>query len=157
MTTLQLANADARLAYLALRYHLARPGSELDHETRQRAAHGLAEVERALEPQLEQAVATIELNDEQRRRLLSAVAGAINELKSYPLMAGAGRGAAPGFDEALRRLYPGVAADPEEALQLAGHLVALRRRLERAEVADEPPSGEPAGRPWWRFWARGDR
>lgn len=153
MTILQLANPDARLAFLALQYHLARPGSELDRETRQPAAHGLAEVSALLEPQLELAVATIEVSAEQHQRLDSAVAGAINELKSYPLMAGAGRSAAPGFDEALRRLYPEVIEEPEEALQLAGHLVALRRRLARTEVADELAASR--GRPWWRVWERG--
>ena len=153
MTTLQLANTDARLAFLALQYHLARPGSELDRETRQPAAHGLAEVAAVLEPQLEQAVATIEVTAQQRERLDSAVAGAINELKSYPLMAGAGRKAAPGFDEALRRLYPQVIEEPEEALQLAGHLVALRRRLDRAQGAEEAAAAS-SGRPWWRVWGR---
>ncbi|MEX0785434.1 MAG: hypothetical protein WD939_02245, partial [Dehalococcoidia bacterium] len=82
MTTIQLSNADARLAYLALQYHLARPGSELDPQTRQPATHGLAEVATTLEPQLEQAVSTIELEPFQRQRLDSAIAGTINELKS---------------------------------------------------------------------------
>ena len=50
MATFQLANLDARLAYLALQYHLARPGSELDPETKQPTAHGLAGVARSLEP-----------------------------------------------------------------------------------------------------------
>lgn len=154
MTTVQLANLDAKLAYLALRYHLERPGSELDPQTMQPAARGLAEVARALEPQLQQAVATIELGDDQRQRLVSAIAGATNELKTYPLLVSSGRSMVPAFEEALRRLFPEVAEDPDEATQLAGHLLALRRRLE--QLAIEPSGGEtPARRRGrWQFWKR---
>lgn len=155
MTTIQLSNADARLAFLALQYHLARPGSELDPETRQPAEHGLAEVAQAIEPQLALAVSTIDLGPQQHQRLDSAIAGTINELKSYQLLKGGGGAPASGFTETLHRLYPDVDRDPEEAVQLAGHLLALRRRLARAEVAPEP-AGEDAKRPWWRFWASGD-
>lgn len=153
MATIQLSNADARLTFLALQYHLARPGSELDPETKQPAARGLGEVARTLEPQLNQAVTEIELGGRQQERLISAIAGAINELKAYQLLKGGGRGPSPGFAEALRRLYPEVDREPEKAVQLAGHLVALRRRLERAHVADEP-AAEREPRPWWRFWER---
>ena len=153
MATFQLPNRDARLAYLALQYHLARPGSELDPETKQPLEHGLAEVARALEPQLERAVASIELSDYQRRRLVSAIAGAVNELKTYPLLGG--QTTVPRFHAALRRLFPEVAEEPDETSDLAAHLVALRRRLERAASASPPTAGEGAGRrPWWRFWER---
>lgn len=155
MTTLQLANVDARLAFLAVQYHLARPGSELDRTTGQASAQGLGAVAAAIEPQLERAVATVELGDEQRDRLLSAVSGAINELKAYPMMAASGRSSVPAFHDALRRLFPEVAAEPDEATALAGHLLALRRRLEQLPVAgpvEEAASG--SGRPWWRFWRR---
>ena len=155
MTTVQLSNTDARLVYLSLQYHLARPGSELDPMTKQPGAHGLAEVARGLEPQLGRAVATIELAEQQRQRLVSAIAGAINELKSSPLLAGGARSMVPAFQETLRRLFPEAADDPDDATQLAGHLLALRRRLERIELT---PAGEPDARAtrrrWWRFWER---
>ena len=153
MTAVQLPNLDARLAYLALQYHLARPGSELDPVTKQPGAHGLAEVTRSLEPQLDRAVATVELSDEQRQRLISAIAGAMNELKSSPLLAAGGRTMVPAFQETLRRLFPEVADDPEEMTQLAGHLLALRRRLEQVASAPAPERGG-SGRRWWRFWGR---
>ncbi len=100
MATFQLSNLDARLAYLALQYHLARPGSELDPETKQPMEHGLAEVAQALEPQLERAVATIELSEYQRQRLVSAIAGAVNELKTHPLLGG--KTMVPRFEAILR-------------------------------------------------------
>jgi len=153
MATFQLANLDARLTYLALQYHLARPGSEIDPDTRQPAEHGLREVAHTLEPQLDRAVSTIELSEYQRDRLASAVAGALNQLKAYPLLAGS-RSTAPGFDAALKRLFPDVAADPDEATSLAGHLVALRRRLDAAALPpDERANGGPKRS--WRFWQRG--
>ncbi len=154
MTIVQLSNTDARLAYLALQYHLARPGSELDPMTKQPGAHGLAEVARELEPQLERAVATIELSDRQRQRLVSAIAGAMNELKSSPLLAGGGRTMVPAFQETLRRLFPEAAHDPDDATQLAGHLLALRRRLEQVVSAPADVETSASGRRWWRFWER---
>ncbi|MEX0787099.1 MAG: hypothetical protein WD939_10720, partial [Dehalococcoidia bacterium] len=75
-------------------------------------------------------------------------------LKSYQLLKGSGRGPSPAFDATLRRLYPEVDQDPEEAVQLAGHLIALRRRLERADVARDAKPEAPA-RSWWRFWELG--
>ena len=162
MATLQLAPLDAKLIFLALQYHLARPGAELDPESKQPMAHGLAEVAQALEPQLQRAVATVELSEYQRQRLLSAIAGTMNELKTYPLLdavpperGGGRRTTVPGFDAVLRRLFPEVDEEPDEAPQLAGHFMSLRRRLEdAAAAAAEEEASTPARPPWWRFWQR---
>jgi hypothetical protein len=155
MATVQLANLDARLVYLALRYHLARPGSELDPDTKQLAAGGLGEVERTLESQLQQAVATIDLSDFQRGRLISAIAGALNEVKTYAMLDAGRTSTVPGFVAVLRQLFPEVADDPDEATQLAAHFMTLRRRLESIAPAG-PTNGAVAGakRPWWRVWSR---
>ena len=162
MATLQLAPLDAKLIYLALQYHLARPGAELDPESKQPMTHGLAEVAQALEPQLDRAVATVELSEYQRQRLLSAIAGTMNELKTYPLLdavpperGGGRRTTVPGFDAVLRRLFPEVDDEPDEAPQLAGHFMSLRRRLENAAAAAaEEEASSPTRPPWWRFWQR---
>jgi len=152
--SIQLANLDARLAFLALQYHLARPGSELDPETKQPLAHGLAEVATALEPQLEQAVATLELSAYQRGRLASALAGSVNELKSLSLMGG-GRTTVPAFHRALTQLFPEARDDADEAVQLAAHMVDLRRRLDRMAPESEPqPAPRDERRTWWQFWRR---
>ncbi len=156
MTTIQLSNEDARLTYLALQYHLARPGSELDQETGETVTSGLGETAAALKPQLELAVATVELNGEQQRRLHSAIGGTINELKATPLLEAGGRSTMPAFAETLRLLFPAVAEDPDEAMSLAGHMLQLRRRFaaqaaqDSTDHADSPPATE--GRRWWRFW-----
>jgi hypothetical protein len=148
---------DARLLYLALQYHLARPGSELDPQTKQPVEHGLGEVAVALEPQLRGALATIELADHQRRRVVSAIAGAVNELKTYPLLDelpdGGRRSTVPGFDALLRRLFPEVAEDADEAPQLAAHLIGLRRRLEATAFTPAPAEGRRKSS-GWRFWER---
>ena len=157
MATLQLSSMDARLTYLALQYHLARPGSELDPDTRQPAEHGLGEVAVALEPQLSLAVATIELQGQQHERLGSAIAGAINELKAYALLDEGRRTTVPSFHETLRHLFPQVADDPDEASQLAGHLLALRRRIERSAVDNAAPGPPRSSGSRWRFWERGRR
>jgi len=154
MTTLQLSNLDARLAYLALQYHLSRPGSELQRETGGPPSEGLASLGPELEAQLDKAVVAIELSDQQRERMGSAIAGAINELKSTPLLAAAGRQSmVPAFREALQRLFPDAADDPDEATQLARHLLTLRGRLEYVPTAAvEEQSQQPRSR--WRFWQR---
>ncbi len=154
MANLQLSNVDARLTYLALQYHLGRPGSELDQESGQQADQGLAEVAAALEPQLQQAVATIALSADQQRRLDSAIGGSINELKATPILEAGGKGTMPAFSDALRRLFPGVAKDPEEVLALAGHLLQLRRRLSTQAAADIDRPEPVATRPWWQVWKR---
>ncbi len=155
MTTVQLSNLDARLVFLALQYHLSRPGSELQRETGGPPSQGLAAIAPELEAQLDKAVIAIELSDEQRERLDSAIAGAINELKSTPLLAAGGRQSmVPAFREALRRLFPDAAEDPDEATQLARHFLTLRGRLEElpAQTIEERPATEPRSR--WRFWQR---
>ena len=53
---LQLRQEDAQLVFLAVAYHLGRPGSELDPMTKQPVARGLAETSRALQPQLPMAI-----------------------------------------------------------------------------------------------------
>ncbi len=154
MANLQLSNVDARLTYLALQYHLARPGSELEQESGQQSDKGLAEVAAALEPQLQQAVATIELSAEQQRRLDSAIGGSINELKATPLLEAGGKGTMPAFAETLRQLFPEVAENPEEALPLAGHMLQLRRRLSTQAAVEIDQPDAIRKRPWWRFWKR---
>jgi hypothetical protein len=156
MATIQLSNEDARLTYLAIQYHLSRPGSELDQESGKPAASGLRETASALEPQLELAVASVELDAAQQQRLHSAIGGTINELKATPILEAGGRGTMPAFTETLNRLYPEVAQDPEESMALAGHMLQLRRRFAAQSAADSAmDTGDPSGpenRPWWRFW-----
>ena len=159
---LHLQPAQARLVFLALAYHLARPGSELDPETKMPAQHGLAEVSSALQPQLRQAVASITLSAYQLERLGSAVLGAINELKVYPLLeprppeeGGGHRTTVPGFDRTLRHLFPQVEEDPDAATALIEPLVALKRGLDgvlRQPAESEPREAPSSGRRWWQAW-----
>jgi hypothetical protein len=160
---LRLPQAQARLVFLALAYHLARPGSELDPATKMPVQHGLAEVSSTLQPQLRQAVASVTLSAYQLERLASAILGAINELKVYPMLeprppeeGGGRRTTVPGFDQTLRHLFPEVDEDPDAATALIEPLMALKRRLDGAlrQVSEEErPSGPP--RRWWQVWRRG--
>ncbi len=83
---LQLRQEDAKLVFLAIAYHLGRPGSELDPITKLPVEHGLAEVARDLQPQLQNAITEIRLIDAQLQRLLSGMLGSITELKAYPML-----------------------------------------------------------------------
>jgi hypothetical protein len=161
----QLRQEDAKLVFLAVAYHLGRPGSELDPITKQPVEHGLAEVASSLQPQLRNAVATISLRENQARRLLSGMLGSITELKAYPMLElrldaqGNGRrSTVPGFDRSLTHLFPKIDEDAVEALGLAERMLLLRRRLDEAttelltEKEPEPPA--PKRRGIWPFGKR---
>jgi Tfp pilus assembly protein FimV len=159
---LRLQPAQAKLVFLALAYHLTRPGSELDPETRMPVQHGLAEVSSDLQPQLRQAVASITLSAHQLERLGSAILGAINELKVYPMLeprpaeeGGGRRSSVPGFERTLRHLFPEVEEDPDAATTLIEPLMALKRRLDVAlhqAAEEEPRQAPPRRRAWWQVW-----
>ncbi len=165
--SLRLPQRQARMVALAVAYHLARPGSELDRETMQEYEHGLAEVPAALEPQLEAETATLELSSLQVTLLATAMSSVLSELKMYSVfdtMAGESarpRSTAPGFDEKLRELFPEIAEDPAAADDLAGELTMLRRELPlgraRERLEEEHRAAEErerAGKKRWQFWKR---
>ena len=130
MTTIQLQPEDARLAALAVVYHLGRPGSELDAATLQPHEAGLGPLQPAIEGQLGLAVTTLDVTAYQLSRLGEALHGTVNELKQYELSEG--RSVVPGFAEAFARLFPEHASEGGGALDLASQGVMLRRRLDAA-------------------------
>jgi len=136
-----LSAGDVLLVRLALVYHFARPGAELDPATGHLAEHGLAEVDAALAGR-EESAATLALGDVQLHRLLQAMLGCVNELRVYHLSDGAAS-MVPGFNETARRLFPAMEGDPEAAVDVAESMLMLRRRLSRSETAK---FGEPARR-----------
>ena len=167
--SLTLPQHQAGLLYLALVYHLARPGSEVDPATLTEYEHGLAEVRPVLEPQMEGPAARLELSAFQMARLNTAMLSTISELKAYWLFDSVAAGTerprslAVGFDEALRRLFPQVQKDAAYAMELAEELLMLRRQLlasiRRAQeaLAAEAQAAEEMGRAAekpWRFWKR---
>jgi len=164
--SLRLPQRQARLVALAVAYHLARPGSELDRDTMREYEHGLAEVPHALEPQLDAEAATLEIDPLQVTLLSSAMSWLVNELKTYSMLdamagdSGRPRSAAPGFDDKLRSLFPDVAADPAAASDLAGEAAMLRRQLPLArarEALEERRSAERkerARKKPWQLWKR---
>jgi hypothetical protein len=160
---LQLRQEDASLVFLAVAYHLGRPGSELDPLTKLPVEHGLADVARDLQPQLRMAVSEISLNDAQLKRLQSGMLGSISELKTYPMLQlrrdadGTGRrSSVPGFDRTLLHLFPEVDVDVEETMAIAERMLLLKRRLDE-RIAAQPPEPEAAPREtkdrkrWWPF------
>ena len=162
---LRLRPGEARLIFLAVAYHLGRPGSELDPETKTTVQHGLAEVSSALQPQLHQDIADISLSVYQLERLGIAILGAVNELKVYPMLearpaeeGGGRRSMVPGFDGTLRHLFPEVEEDPDAAPALVELFMALKRRLDgtlRRAAEERGRPSLPPRRLWWQFWGRG--
>lgn len=157
---LQLRQEDAKLVFLAIAYHLGRPGSELDPMTKQPVEHGLAEAARDLQPQLRLAVASLRLHDNQVKRLQSGMLGSITELKAYPMLelrsdedGGGRRSTVPGFDRSLRHLFPEVDEDTESTLEIAERMLMLKRRLDEqlASLPPDEPSVEKKNRRFWPF------
>jgi len=159
---LQLRQEDAQLVFLAVAYHLGRPGSELDPLTKQPVARGLADTARELQPQLPKAISSIEINQDQWRRLGSAILGSISELKAYPMLqprpdseGGGRRSSVPGFDSTLRHLFPEVEEDPDNAIDLAERLLLLKRRLDEKiagfEWGPAAVETEPKKKGFWPF------
>jgi hypothetical protein len=158
---LQLTHDEPRLVYLALVYHLGRPGSELDPVTKQPLGHGgLREVKTALGNELTSESAVIELDDGQYRKLLSAIYGCVNELRVYHMRNGA-ESTVERFTQTARTLFPEITHDHDAALDVAEAMMMLHRRLERAvtraaldqasggATANDHPSRKP--RRWWPF------
>jgi hypothetical protein len=144
---LQLTHDEPRLVYLALVYHLGRPGSELDPETKMPIEHGLREVKLALGAEIESDAAVVELDGAQYRKLLSAIYGCVNELRVYHMRNGA-QSTSPRFTETARALFPDLAADHEAALDVAEAMMMLHRRIERAvHRAEEAQAPAPEAAP----------
>jgi hypothetical protein len=163
---LRLPQHQARLVALAVAYHLARPGSELDPETLSDYAHGLRELQPVIEAQVESDSAMLDLTPLQAVLLSTALSSVVSELKMYSVfdtMSGASRrprSTAPGFDERLRSLFPAIAGDAEYASRLAESMTILRRELPsvraREVIAEEKRAAEEARsrKRWWQVWKR---
>ena len=163
---LRLPQHQARLVALAVAYHLARPGSELDPDTLSDYKHGLRELQPLIDSQVESDSATLELIPLQTVLLTTALSSVVSELKMYSVfdtMAGASRrprSTAPGFDERLRSLFPAIAGDAEYASQLAEDVTMLRRELPSARarevIAEDKRAAEEARsrKRWWQVWKR---
>lgn len=127
----RLTHDEPKLVFLALTYHLGRPGSELDATTMQPQERGLRDVKVALGGELASDEAVVELDDWQYRRLLSAIKGCVTELRVYHMREGAPSGVAR-WTETAETLFPAIKAEPEAALDLAESMMMLERRIERA-------------------------
>jgi hypothetical protein len=145
---LKLTHDEPRLVYLALVYHLGRPGSELDPITKMPGEHGLRAIKVELGRDVDADSAIIELDDQQYAKLLSALLGSVTELRGYHLTG------APStverFTETAESLFPAIRADRDEALAVAEAMFMLHRRMQRAVAkaavaAADPPAGRRRG------------
>jgi hypothetical protein len=156
---LKLTHDEPKLVYLALVYHLGRPGSELNPLTKLPVERGLRPVKVDLGNHLDDESAIIELDERQYARLLSAIYGCVTELRVHHMRDGA-QSTVERFTETAISVFPQIAADPEEALAVAESMMMLHRRIERAvgraamvdaDVAPEPAARARVKRRWWPF------
>ncbi len=140
--SLKLTHDEPRLVYLALVYHLGRPGSELDATTWQPAEHGLREVKVALGRDIERDETVVELDETQYRKLLSAIYGCVNELRVYHMRNGA-ESTVSRFTATAESLFPEIKVESDEALAVSEAMMMLHRRIERAVANTVPSANEP--------------
>ena len=138
MIALKLSHDEPKLVYLALVYHLGRPGSEIDPATHASLDHGLREVKLRLGNELELPAPVIELDDWQYARLLSAIKGCVTELRVYHMREGATSTVAR-WTETAETLFPQLTHDRDVALDLAESMMMLQRRIQRAVSAAGGP------------------
>lgn len=160
---LKLTHDEPRLVYLALVYHLGRPGSELDPVTKMPGEHGLRAVKVVLGRDLDADSAVIELDDQQYSKLLSAILGSVTELRGHHLTGGPST--VERFTDTAESLFPAMKGDPEEALAVAEAMFMLHRRMQRAvsraTAATQHPYGDSSSAPpaaekkRWPFGSRG--
>jgi hypothetical protein len=138
---LKLTHDEPRLVYLALVYHLGRPGSELDGATMLPVERGLRGVKVALGNELDADSAIVELDEWQYQRLHSAMKGCVTELRVYHMREGA-PSTVERWTETARSLFPGITRDGEAALEVAEAMMMLERRMERAVRASHLPGSK---------------
>jgi hypothetical protein len=146
---LKLTHDEPKLVFLALVYHLGRPGSELDATTVQPVEHGLREVKLELGNHLFDESAVVELDERQLERLMSAMFGSVNELRIFHMRDGA-ESTVERFTATARDLFPVLVSEPEAALDIAESMMMLHRRVERAirrgaAAAAPPPVQKRSG------------
>jgi len=161
VTTIQLQQNDAKVLSVALLYHLGRPGSEVDQETRGPHPARLKPVLDAIQGQVGQPVVTIEASAGQVLRIGQALSGLSNEMRQFGL---SGDSVIPGLKAALADVWPEVVDDPAAAADLVQFPVMLRRRLDAVfveaeqELAAERAAAEAERRArrgrWWQVWRR---
>ena len=161
MHQIQIRNTDARIVYLAVVYHLGRPGSEIDPETMGNHRAALLPIIETVRTQLEAAIVTLDLEPWQIQRLGQAVLGVSNELRQYEISEG--RSMVPNFSETVRDFWPESEQDPNIVSDLVQHTVMLRRQLHasissaEAEIATAAAAKEAQfirQKRWWQIWKR---
>ena len=85
---LKLTHDEPRLVYLALVYHLGRPGSELDPATKMPVEHGLRDVKVALGSDLASESAVIELDEAQYAEAALGDLRLVTELRGHHMRGG---------------------------------------------------------------------
>ena len=139
---LKLTHDEPRLVYLALVYHLGRPGSELDGATMLPVERGLRSVKVGLGNELDADSAIVELDEWQYQRLRSAMKGCVTELRVYHMREGA-PSTVERWTETAQSLFPVITRDGEAALEVAEAMMMLERRMTRAVGATMRPGQEP--------------
>ena len=159
MHQIQLHNADAKIVYLAVVYHLGRPGSEIDPETMGNHRAALLPIMETVRTQLAAAIVTLNLEHWQVQRLGHAVLGVSNELRQYEISEG--RSIVPNFSETLRDFWPESEQDSHIVSDLVQQTVMLRRQLDasisaaEAEMAAATAVNEAQRvkqKRWWQIW-----
>ena len=164
MITITLQQDEPKILYLALLYHLARPGSEIDPETGKAHIAALKPVMHFLTSELNKAIIELNCLPKQIERIDTALSGLSNELRQYVLSSSS---VVPNFENTLIKFWPEIAVDSNKIEEIMMLTMMTRRKLEtfflqaQNELKHEELKLLEERRlrrsQWWKIWKKFNR
>ena len=152
------------MLYLALLYHLARPGSEIDPETSKTHVAALAPVMHFLTSVINEPIIELSCLPKQVERIDTALSGLSNELRQFVLSSSS---VVPNFENTLIKFWPDVISDSNKLEEIMMLTMMTRRKLEvffiqaEQELEHEKLLLEQERlsqrSQWWKIWKKFNR
>ena len=164
MITITLQQDEPKVLYLALLYHLARPGSEIDPETGKTHVAALEPVMHFLTSVINKPIIELSCLPTQVERIDTALSGLSNELRQFVLSSSS---VVPNFENTLIEFWPDVISDSNRLEEIMMLTMMTRRKLEvffiqaEQELAHEKLLLEQERlsqrSQWWKIWKKFNR
>ena len=164
MITITLQQDEPKILYLALLYHLARPGSEIDPETGKKHVAALEPIMHFLTSEINKPIIEFSCLPKQIERIDTALSGLSNELRQFVLSASS---VVPTFENTLMKFWPDAISDSSKLEEIRMLTMMTRRKLEvffiqaEEELEREKLLLERERRlqrsQWWKIWKKFNR
>ena len=164
MITITLRQDEPKILYLALLYHLARPGSEIDPETGKIHMAALKPIMHILTSEIDKPVIELNCSPKQIERIDTALSGLSNELRQFVLSASS---VVLNFENTLLEFWPETATDSNKIEEIMMLTMMTRRKLETFFIQAEQELEREALKldqerrlrrsQWWKIWKKFNR